>query len=550
MSTVNKLKGQELGRSNSLPSTPLKSKGKRPAKPMGLRQGRAIKLSEGTPEHLQNNVVPGTGFHSMTYDQVNAKDFCEVTLEDVNITPKRVDQLCRTKEPIPYRFHPEVPEPPKNKLKDLKIFTGKQSDVETDKEWRVVREHLLLEGRLDKEAALNLIEKATDHFSRQSNVLELKAPIVVCGDIHGQFFDLCNLIEAIGDPKDTKYLFLGDYVDRGEFSTEVCFLLFSLLLSFPNNFYMIRGNHESRLLTNNFNFKLECFCKYDEDVYSAFVDCFDFLPLAAVVTCEDENKKYFCCHGGLSPHLNEIKDINQIDRRMEPPPNGLLCDLLWADPMNERETKEMDPEEVSEWEKLKYRHNMNRGCSYEFGRGAVDKFLQDNQITAIIRAHEVKRNGYEEHFKHPDLELAPVITVFSAPNYCDMYENKAGYLSIGTRGKITPGSITWASHPYWLPDFEDAFTFSLPFVGECMVNLYLRMVQFLGVQEQQLEEMKDAYHTISQKRQIRQKRLQFTKKVLTSGRDAFRRAQKLDHDNEKRPASVKELWTVQRYKSI
>merc|ERR1712137_221976 len=531
---------------HTMESTPLEGKrklrpnqAKKVANPTSIRHhGSEVRLSEQRPPSALRHLTSETAnnFH-MSYDQVNAKKYREVTIEDLR-PPSSSDR-----SDIPERCMPDIAPPERTKLSDLSLFTGKPSGHDPVSEWRIVREHLLREGRLDPECALALVTRTADHLAKQPNVLELEAPISICGDVHGQFFDLCNLLDVIGDPGNTKYLFLGDYVDRGDFSTEVCFLLFAILLSFPNSFFLLRGNHESRLLTTNFNFRLECFCKYSPLLYAAFVECFDYLPVAAVITCQDESKRYFCCHGGLSPHLRRIEDINQIDRHAEPPADGLLCDLLWADPLNEEEIETLPPNEVERWKNVEFRHNANRGCSYEFGYAAVNNFLEENRVTTIIRAHEVKRYGYAEHFKDTrgctSGDVPPVITVFSAPNYCDMYENKAGYLNIGTRGKLTMGNITWTSHPYWLPDFEDAFTFSLPFMGECMVNMYLRVLQYLGVEEERLPELQSAFHTIQTKRKVRVKRIQFAKKALTSGKDAFRRAQKLDHDNEKRPDKPK-----------
>jgi serine/threonine-protein phosphatase 2B catalytic subunit len=124
-------------------------------------------------------------------------------------------------------------------------------------------------------------------------------------------------------------LFLGDYVDRGNYSIEVCIFLFALKIQYPHNIILLRGNHESRAMTEHFTFREEVLRKYDEDesVYESFIECFEALPLSA-----DVNGDYLCMHGGISPELKTVDDINKIDRFIEPPLSGFLCDLLWSDP--------------------------------------------------------------------------------------------------------------------------------------------------------------------------------------------------------------------------
>jgi len=439
---------------------------------------------------------------------------------------------------IPERVETSIPAPERKLLSNLKVFGDEgEAEIPIEKEWRVVREHLLREGRLDRECALSLIDRSIEHLEEQPNMLDLEAPLTICGDIHGQFFDLCNLLDAIGDPKDSQYLFLGDYVDRGDFSTEVLFLLLSIMLSFPKSFFMLRGNHESRLLTGNFNFKRECFVKYDEEIYDAFMDLFDFLPIAARV--HTKAGVYFACHGGISPHLRTVEDIHKLNRFVEPPGEGILCDLLWADPVPEDDTNGMTPEEIEQWQDIEFRPNVTRGCSYEFGYSAARQFVKENNFKAIIRAHEVKRLGFEEHFfKDSGIEIPPVITVFSAPNYCDMYENRAAFIQMGVTGQCKFGQITWTDHPYWLPNFDDAFSFSIPFVGECVTSMYMGLLRYLGVDEDQVNELNDVYTTVRQQRKKLQNQITFTKMVEKS-ESAFYTALKLDQANERRPQKHK-----------
>eukprot|EP01101_Sappina_pedata_P007784 TRINITY_DN417_c0_g2_i1.p1 TRINITY_DN417_c0_g2~~TRINITY_DN417_c0_g2_i1.p1 ORF type:complete len:165 (+),score=23.33 TRINITY_DN417_c0_g2_i1:331-825(+) len=156
--------------------------------------------------------------------------------------------------------------------------------------------------------------------------------MTIVGDIHGQYFDLLNIMKQAGDITSNPYLFLGDYVDRGCFSTEVCLYLFALKLKYPKQLYMLRGNHETREMTSYFNFKLECKRKYSEEVYNAFIKFFDSLPVAAVAETPSMGR-FFCVHGGLSPDLITLDDINHINRFAEPMSDSLFGDLLWSDPL-------------------------------------------------------------------------------------------------------------------------------------------------------------------------------------------------------------------------
>jgi len=511
---------------------PEKQTGRGRTRTSKTQQVAKVKLADAKPKFSRSIAAATPASHfRISFEDIDFSSSSNQKLNKPAVVPSspaiEIDTINRVIK--------EVPEPESSKLSSLSIF-GENGfeEIDQEHEWKIVKEHLLREGRLDKQSALSLIDRTIEHLEQLPNLLELEAPITICGDIHGQFFDLVNLLERTGDPRDVKYLFLGDYVDRGDFSTEVCFLLFSIMLTYPNTFFMLRGNHESRLLTTNFNFRLECFVKYDEDVYEAFMDCFDCLPIAARLVTKQG--VYFACHGGLSPHLAMIDDIQRVDRMIEPPGEGLLCDLLWSDPAPEEETLTMAPGELKEWKRLTYRKNSTRGCSFEFGYAAVDKFVQQNNIKAIIRAHEVKRMGYEEHyFRNSGLEIAPVITVFSAPNYCDMYENKAGFLELTSLGECRFGQITWASHPYWLPNFEDAFAFSLPFVAECATSIYLNLLQMLGVEESQAKPLQNAYSQLVRGKKQREKRITWAKQVLLKGKDPFAASLRLDQGNERRP---------------
>ena len=286
------------------------------------------------------------------------------------------------------------------------------------------------------DVAWEVIEQVKTAFSREPNRLQLEAPLTVVGDIHGQYFDLMRMFKLNGDPPMQSYLFLGDYVDRGKFSCEVMLYLFSLKLAFPENVHLIRGNHECASVSGHFGFKDECRAKYGNEygssIYNRFVLCFQCMPLCA--TIGTSGGCVFAVHGGISPELERLEEIDQLDRFVEPPVSGPLCDMLWSDPWNETAGKKNDGD--TRWAK-----NDVRGCSFYYSEEAADDFLKANNIVSIIRAHEVQELGYQNHFPGSDqgkgepagfdmddtdptltpMTLSPVVTVFSAPNYCGRY---------------------------------------------------------------------------------------------------------------------------------
>ncbi|KAK2623916.1 hypothetical protein QTJ16_006550 [Diplocarpon rosae] len=324
-----------------------------------------------------------------------------------------------------------------------------------------LKQHFYREGRLTEEQALYILEEGGKVLKQEPNLLEMDAPITVCGDVHGQYYDLMKLFEVGGDPAETRYLFLGDYVDRGYFSIECVLYLWSLKIWYPNTLWLLRGNHECRHLTDYFTFKLECKHKYSEKVYEACMDSFCALPLAAVM-----NKQFLCIHGGLSPELHTLDDLKSIDRFREPPTHGLMCDILWADPL-----EEFGQEKTSEY----FVHNHVRGCSYFFSYPAACNFLEKNNLLSIIRAHEAQDAGYRMYRKTRTTGFPSVMTIFSAPNYLDVYNNKAAVLKY-ENNVMNIRQFNCTPHPYWLPNFMDVFTWSLPFVGEKITDMLIAIL--------------------------------------------------------------------------
>ncbi|EGZ21281.1 hypothetical protein PHYSODRAFT_492613 [Phytophthora sojae] len=280
--------------------------------------------------------------------------------------------------------------------------------------------------------ALGVIHEAQFLMGLEPNVVAVpqRASTYVFGDIHGQFFDLMQLMDAAGvaelQERDVQLLFLGDYVDRGAFSCEVMLYLLLLKIRFPDKVVLLRGNHECESISSFYGFRNECRVKYGISAYYHFLSCFQSMPVAALSPTPRGN--ILCVHGGISPELKTIEDIQAIDRRREIPTTGLLCDLLWADPLTHAD--EVDTQ--ASWQP-----NQARGCSYYFNAAAMFEFLANNQLISMLRAHEYEDEGFMFHFNseefrtldtRQDKSMPPLITVFSAPNYCDSYGNMAGYL--------------------------------------------------------------------------------------------------------------------------
>jgi len=256
--------------------------------------------------------------------------------------------------------------------------------------------------RLSENEIKLLCVRARNIIMNQPMLLELEAPINICGDIHGQYTDLLRLFEYGGFPPVSNYLFCGDYVDRGKQSIETISLLLAYKTQYPDNFFILRGNHESAGINRIYGFYDECKRRYSIKLWKVFSDVFNCLPVSALI-----DEKILCMHGGLSPDLQDVQQISELIRPCDIPDVGLLCDLLWSDPSPTEGWAEND-----------------RGVSYTFGADIVTEFCEQQDLDLIVRAHQVVEDGY--------LFFAgrKLVTLFSAPNYCGEFDNAGAMISI------------------------------------------------------------------------------------------------------------------------
>lgn len=226
--------------------------------------------------------------------------------------------------------------------------------------------------------------------------------LTVCGDTHGQYYDVLNIFELNGYPSPSNpYLFNGDFVDRGSFSVEVILTFLLFKMSMPDAIYLTRGNHETKNMNKIYGFEGEVKAKYDDKMFQLFLEVFSLLPLAATI----ENS-VFVTHGGISTREDvSLDEIRRIPRGCEPPESGLMSDLLWSDP-----------------QPFPGKSPSKRGIGFSFGPDIAEAFLKYNNLQLLVRSHEVKDEGYlVEHG-------GKTITVFSAPNYCDTMGNKGAFI--------------------------------------------------------------------------------------------------------------------------
>ncbi|EED78267.1 predicted protein [Postia placenta Mad-698-R] len=260
-----------------------------------------------------------------------------------------------------------------------------------------------------------LCERVRSILMEESNIQPVSSPVTICGDIHGQFWDLLELLRKGGDVPQTSYIFMarllkrmqGDFVDRGHYSLETVSLLLVLKAKHPDRVTLLRGNHESRQITQVYGFYDECQQKYGSAlVWKACCSVFDYLNLAAIIDGET-----LCVHGGLSPDIRTLDQIRVLSRAQEIPHEGAFCDLMWS-----------DPDDIDNWA------ISPRGAGWLFGGNVTREFNHVNSLSLIARAHQLVQEGYKYMF---DDQL---VTVWSAPNYCYRCGNMASILTIHEDG--------------------------------------------------------------------------------------------------------------------
>ena len=255
---------------------------------------------------------------------------------------------------------------------------------------------------LEEDELRELCEYVKTILVEESNVQPVASPVTVCGDIHGQFHDLLKLFQTGGEVPSTSYIFMGDFVDRGYNSLEVFTLLLALKARYPANITLLRGNHESRQITQVYGFYDECMRKYGNvNAWRYCTDVFDYLTLAATI-----DGKALCVHGGLSPDIRTLDQIRTIDRLCEIPHEGSFSDLVWS-----------DPEDIETWAVSP------RGAGWLFGGLVTNEFNSINGLELICRAHQLVQEGLKFMFDNT------LVTVWSAPNYCYRCGNVASILS-------------------------------------------------------------------------------------------------------------------------
>lgn len=370
-----------------------------------VQEKRFLKaLSSGKNDYGSGSGSDGSNLMDSRIQQYN-QDFTDYDLEKLNssIKPdyKGPNQLAEENEENPVT--PEFCKKLKDFLKDQKT--------------------------LPKKLLFDILLRCLKQFKSYKSLVDVNIPenhkMTVCGDTHGQFYDLCHIFELNGEPsEDNPYLFNGDFVDRGSFSIEVIVTLLAYKACFPDHFHLTRGNHETINMNELYGFEGECTQKYDKETFRFFTQIFNWLPLS-ICLHSHTGKKVVVMHGGLFDQANVTLDmIRDIERVRQPPESGLMTDILWSDPCYKPG-----------------RQMSKRGTSIQFGPDITREFCNHNDVEYIIRSHEVKDEGYDAMHNNK------CYTIFSAPNYCDQMGNQGAYIIISGEN-LTPDFKQFAAVPH------------------------------------------------------------------------------------------------------
>jgi serine/threonine-protein phosphatase PP1 catalytic subunit len=344
------------------------------------------------------------------------EDIKEEEKEDIKEEEEEEDIKDEEKEDI--KDEEKQNESEEEKSNNIYIKTRKMKKIEEEIEEMYDRISRLKEKLIDSKKGeicsnvkiserevITVIDKAFPIIEKEESMLELEPPLYICGDIHGQFYDLLRVFEILKYPPESKFLFLGDYVDRGKRSLECILLLLCLKIKYPSKIFLLRGNHESADINRMYGFYDECKRKVSLRIYKKFCNLFNILPITALV-----GEKILCMHGGLAYDLKNLDQLKTIKRPTEIPEAGLLCDLVWSDPDDSLY--------------FDFCTNKERGISVCFSKKQVEEFTEKNDLDLICRAHQVVEEGFQ-FFANMKL-----ITVFTAPNYMGEFDNNGAILEV------------------------------------------------------------------------------------------------------------------------
>ncbi|KAK9806971.1 hypothetical protein WJX72_009035 [[Myrmecia] bisecta] len=407
----------------------------------------ATKAVELNPRFAKGLYRRGDAYYALGKFKLALKDLkaaVRLTSKDPDLRRKLAD--CE-KEVKRLRFEealavPEEIEVPVAQTIDLasmlveESYTGPRMSGDNEKGYQLtldfakaMLEHFREQKSIHRRFAFQIILQAREILKALPSLVDVPVAqgghITVCGDVHGQFYDLLNIFKLNGLPaEDSPYLFNGDFVDRGSFSLEVILTLLAFKVLYPQHMHLARGNHESKGMNKIYGFEGEVKHKYNAIMADLFRETFCWLPLAHVL-----DGRVLVVHGGLfSQDEVTLDDLRRIDRYREPPEEGLMCELLWSDP------------QASEG-----RSPSKRGVGVAFGPDVTRRFLAANKLDLLVRSHEVKDEGYEvDHDGY-------CVTVFSAPNYCDQMGNKGAFIRFNG-GDMTPQFTTYTAVPH--PDVK------------------------------------------------------------------------------------------------